>query len=1194
METTVVVKLLGRNIGYGVLHNRISSLWKPSQPFRLMDIENGYYPVRFQSRIDYDLALTQGPWVVFGHYLTVQPWTIEFDPLKPFLSVVTAWIRFPGLPGFLYKKRILEEIGSLVRKVMKLDFKIDSGGRGQFARMAVSIDLKKPLTSQVSINGRIQRVKFESLPTVCFHCSKYGHLKNSCSSFLAERNMQREKDDAPVTVDNDADLTMAAEAFGLWMVGKPNHHAKAAEGNPDGSRFTALFTEDNQMADLRAKKSGVDNSGVEILGLKEENKPGGSYGHRAEGNKGKEIVGLNSFIGLKDKAGGLVHLEVEQGKYGQGNSDHKIIVTESNNKPSDSSILSAPLKGHGLENIKRSGRSGRDLNKTIYGRGGCFKITGNSRVTLTDCMNSMAKLIGEQVETLTDTGCASSKFIRVFHEYNREHKPDLISLIETRVSERKADSIIAKLGFYYSHRVEAVDFSGVRISGTSFRQPLLVTFVYTSPNYSKRRPFWKTLQRTIPVDGSPWMAIGDFKAILSPSEKRGGRTHGKRCPFFGELMDSALLQDLGFRERGIMERLDRAICNNARCTLFPNSLVTHLPRLKSDHRPLKLSLKPVLHSSQGRPFRFLASWVEHSTFSDFVKKNWKDSANMSTRVLTNKLHNIEIEHSKRNSAFLSQVEIEVREDLENVLYHEEILWRQKARCDWLTLGDRNTKFFHTRTLRRRKQNQITVLKNDLGEWIMDEEQLNTEAVNFFKALYGEQPGLIRGLPLNAFSTLSDEDFNLLNRPVSNEEIKTALFDMAPLKAPGSDGFHAFFYQSQWDHIGASIIANHFKVVFPKLIAPEQTGFLAGRNITDNIVIAQEVLWNGVPTLKFQPTRGVRQGCPLSPYLFILCMEWLSHSIQATIGVGNWSPIRLVRNGPLLSHFFFVDDLILFGHAEEHQAWIIKNILDDFCSYSGHRINKRKTNIFFSKGVNDNLRRSISSFFGFQEVNNLGLYLGVPLFHERVTNNTLRFVVDKVRNKLSSWDARQLSLAGRVTLAQSVLLSILSYFMQTMMIPKGLCDEIECIVRKFVWGSTNGNAKVALVSWDSVCQPKAYGGLGLRHLEDHNTSFMMKIGFNIVSNTNALWVRVIRTKYGISSRLPQNISSGHCSFLWRSIAKVWPLIYENLSWSVGDGKNIQCWRDPWIPNSGSLLSYIPCSSNLNLDCTLSNMIAGDGS
>ncbi|KAH1082512.1 hypothetical protein J1N35_022273 [Gossypium stocksii] len=93
--------MLGRNIGYGALYNRITSLWKPTQSFRLMDVANGYYLVRFQSRVDHDAALTQNPWIVFGHYLTIQLWTVDFDPSRPFLCGVLAWIHFSGLPGFL-------------------------------------------------------------------------------------------------------------------------------------------------------------------------------------------------------------------------------------------------------------------------------------------------------------------------------------------------------------------------------------------------------------------------------------------------------------------------------------------------------------------------------------------------------------------------------------------------------------------------------------------------------------------------------------------------------------------------------------------------------------------------------------------------------------------------------------------------------------------------------------------------------------------------------------------------------------------------------------------------------------------------------------------------------------------------------------------------------------------------------------
>ncbi|KAK5773018.1 hypothetical protein PVK06_049321 [Gossypium arboreum] len=71
MEMTVVLKLLGRNISYSVLFNRITSLWRPIQPFQLMDIENGYFLAKFQNREDYDKVLTQGPWIIFGQYLIV-------------------------------------------------------------------------------------------------------------------------------------------------------------------------------------------------------------------------------------------------------------------------------------------------------------------------------------------------------------------------------------------------------------------------------------------------------------------------------------------------------------------------------------------------------------------------------------------------------------------------------------------------------------------------------------------------------------------------------------------------------------------------------------------------------------------------------------------------------------------------------------------------------------------------------------------------------------------------------------------------------------------------------------------------------------------------------------------------------------------------------------------------------------------
>ncbi|KAK5794663.1 hypothetical protein PVK06_035902 [Gossypium arboreum] len=143
MELTIVLKLLEKNIGYGALHSRVCSLWSPSKPFHLMYIENG------------------------------------------------------GLLGFLYKKKILEEIGETVGKVVRLDLNTDNRTRGRFARMAIYVNLEKPLIAQVIVNGLPQKVVYEGLPTICYTCERYGYSKEFCSSLQSK--IDSGKDQAEVS-----------------------------------------------------------------------------------------------------------------------------------------------------------------------------------------------------------------------------------------------------------------------------------------------------------------------------------------------------------------------------------------------------------------------------------------------------------------------------------------------------------------------------------------------------------------------------------------------------------------------------------------------------------------------------------------------------------------------------------------------------------------------------------------------------------------------------------------------------------------------------------------------------------------------------------------------------------------------------------------------------------------------------------
>ncbi|MBA0872340.1 hypothetical protein Goshw_011759 [Gossypium schwendimanii] len=136
--------------------------------------------------------------------------------------------------------------------------------------------------------------------------------------------------------------------------------------------------------------------------------------------------------------------------------------------------------------------------------------------------------------------------------------------------------------------------------------------------------------------------------------------------------------------------------------------------------------------------------------------------------------------------------------------------------------------------------------------------------------------------------------------------------------------------------------------------------------------------------------------------------------------------------------------------------------------------------------------------------------------------------------------------------------------------------------------------MSLVGLDSICQPKWCSGLGLKRLRDQNISFLLKLGFNIVSNKDVLWVHVLRSKYHLKKDLPDYIARNRSSFLWRSLSKVWLLLHENLFWSFRDGNKIQCWRDNWIPIVGPLFQHISNNVIQDSDCLLNEMITKDGS
>ncbi|KAK8480734.1 hypothetical protein V6N11_084374 [Hibiscus sabdariffa] len=227
----VVIKLLGHRIGYNTLCARLYDLWKLSQPFRLMDIGNDYFLTSFRTHSDYLNAITGGPW--------------------PHPSRIVAWIRLSGLPVLLYKPSFLTKIGKSIGPFVKLDYQTERGKHGRFARMAINLDLNKPLVSKLLINDHMQVIEYESLRTICFECGHYGHVQDICLTISNPMDIATGHVTPPVTVPTP-DHEKAT--YGPWMMldrrqrWSPRTTIPTVSTSMDvtvsGSRFNPIFEEE--------------------------------------------------------------------------------------------------------------------------------------------------------------------------------------------------------------------------------------------------------------------------------------------------------------------------------------------------------------------------------------------------------------------------------------------------------------------------------------------------------------------------------------------------------------------------------------------------------------------------------------------------------------------------------------------------------------------------------------------------------------------------------------------------------------------------------------------------------------------------------------------------------------------------------------------------------------------------------------
>lgn len=403
-------------------------------------------------------------------------------------------------------------------------------------------------------------------------------------------------------------------------------------------------------------------------------------------------------------------------------------------------------------------------------------------------------------------------------------------------------------------------------------------------------------------------------------------------------------------------------------------------------------------------------------------------------------------------------------ELTVILTQQEVFWKQRSKQLWLREGDKNSKFFHATARARRKNNQVQPLLNERGEQVDWEAGLQDMMVNYFSNLFTATDSSWQAVINCVSNRITNAQNEKLPNHVEEQEVKQAVFHMHADKSPGPDGMSPGFYHKYWSTVGGDIVkmvkrffetgmfdeqytdtnivlvpkkknpmymtdlrpislcnvkykivskvlANRLKEVIDLVIAEEQSAFIPGRLISDNIMISFEIMhymkrktqgkkgwmalkldmskaydrveWSYIramlsklgftnpiielfmqciTTARYKvthsgkefgniiPGRGLRQGDPLSSYLFLICMEGLSAIIKSYERRDLIRGICVARGAPKVSHLLFADDSYIYCQATREEAVQVMEILAIFEQASGQKINISKSNVFFSRNV----------------------------------------------------------------------------------------------------------------------------------------------------------------------------------------------------------------------------------------------------
>nr|GEY07351.1 hypothetical protein [Tanacetum cinerariifolium] len=670
-------------------------------------------------------------------------------------------------------------------------------------------------------------------------------------------------------------------------------------------------------------------------------------------------------------------------------------------------------------------------------------------------------------------------------------------------------------------------------------------------------------------DENPWCLLGDLNVTIKVEEYSSrGSSINEDMQEFIDCINEVDVEDIHSSgmfytwikspnkpTSSIMKKLDRIMVNQCFMDEFGSAMGHFRPFMTSDHCLAVLSITRCLKKKK-KSFRFLNFIIEKDEFILIVKEWWEEAiechnmfkvvkklkklkhqlkrlawknGSLQERVMIcrDKLKNGQI--LMKSHPFDDQLKKEEGECLSlymEAVGDEESFMLQKAKLDWISKEDRNAKFF-----------------------------------------------------IKSLRKISHDDAKYMVRDVTKEEIKEAMFGIGDNKAPGPDGYTSSFFKKAWKELLKGYNCKN---------GPSRCALkidIAKAYDTVNWIFLEKILkcfgfhmkmveWimtcvssasftigiNGERHGFLRSRRGLRQGDPISPYLFTIVMEVFSLILARKVERSNVFKSYKGCRELKMTHLSFAYDLFVFCHGDVNSIYVIKDALLEFSKVSGLLPNLGKSVIFFGS-VKENDRMVIMQALPFKADKLSVKYLGIYLLAKRLGIKDCKYLVDKVKNKVMDWKNRSLSYAGRLQLIALVLSAMQAYWAAVVKIPKSIVNDIDRVLKKILW-SNNEMGKGISKIW------------------------------RIISKKESLWVKWVDLVKLKGKSFGEVSEDRDDSCTWKALFDIRSKVRYFFVHSVGNGEDIDVWSDNWC-SLGNLKQFMSTSrlSNARIQdsCALVDMI-----